>query len=41
MKTSPTGIGEQAIRLQQLFRNDRNMTVDFSLALINEGYDSF
>jgi hypothetical protein len=41
MKTSPTGVGEKAIRIQQLFRDDRNMAVDFSLALINEGYDSF
>jgi hypothetical protein len=41
MKSSPTGVGEKAIRRQQLFRDDRNMAVDFSLALINEGYDSF
>jgi hypothetical protein len=41
MKTSTTSVGEEAIGVQQLFRDDRNMAVDFSLALINEGYDSF
>jgi hypothetical protein len=41
MKSPSTGVGEKATRHQQLFRDDRNMAVDFSLALINEGYDSF